>query len=550
MGTKENVLEPLRKKYGCTLSQAQIESKMGFSSDASGRSGYRVSKFETKTTKSLDVVNFFRYCYVTNLDCDLVFTTLYPDEPYSKQYLETIKKENAMVESKNTPKITQEKKSLKSTALSAILNKWKAEDPHSKLRETVIRHLSSDCPSVSQRYIDSDPRIHSLKSISKNTCLIGNHRTAKKRAFILPEILSAMQEDKNVFAIIDDKDGIDVIFNYAAETGHKVYVSDYFKNAINWFSSIDEPESIHMFVRSLAKVRHYDDDDPWSQTFNDVAECICRRFFWNDTFKNNDDSQHIKNMIEWLSALTIEDVSSFTKHNYSDRLLSSLLSELGVALCEIGYNEYWDAKNLDDIIINNEKHVILYIMNGVYNPVPSFALEQYMRLLNNVKSWSDELRGIERSFEIIIDDFPQNCNSPFNSMEKWFVISNLRNIPILIVFSSIEQLKDTFPDNWENIMKRFPSIYLLGITDSLCSFNTEDYLARRIGETSISLYMDKPEDCSDLGLIDWNEVKMLDPLTTLHIEDGKSPDFIRFVIQDKPEADLSEALQEHEGDSL
>lgn len=62
-------------------------------------------------------------------------------------------------------------------------------------------------------------------SATNNTCVIGTAGTGKNRFFMIPEILAAMNEDKNLFVILDgDKEDFDKIKEKAKETGHEVFI--------------------------------------------------------------------------------------------------------------------------------------------------------------------------------------------------------------------------------------------------------------------------------------------------------------------------------------
>ena len=479
MDTRKNLLEDLRKSSNCTLSQEQIGIRMGLPPDINGRHDYRVNRFETGQTKSWDVLNFFRYCVITNLDPRKVFVSRYPDEPYSQMFLEELGKEQEI--NMDALKFMTEVEELPT---EEEVTKWIAEhavDPAGELYEGCKEFLlSSGCRLLVLNRVNN-PRTSRGIVPGKNACIIGTSGTGKTVYTIYPKIMAAMQADKNVFAILENTAYLEQIRKKAAETGHKVFVAEYPYDSIDWFSVVDEPESITMMVKSFATfVALRNNGDDLREEFIDVFERICRIYLWNDDIRNN-----VRTLTEYVLNMDTEELSRITEDKYHPDLLATIRQEILVALL---YNIPTPKNNNPNTVsLGNafleEKHVIIYIADPFIKDMrPTLAVEQYLRMLNNVKEYGDPYKDTRR-YEVIIDGLTNTYLDP-ETFKKVIADAHDHDLAFTYTIMSIEQLKDQYADDWKEMLDRTPLIMMTGLEKSTYSLGTEQYLSDRISGNS------------------------------------------------------------------
>lgn len=528
MGTRKNLLENLRKSNGCTLSQEQIAIKMGLpemcNRQPNSRHGDLVNKFETGETVSWDEKKFFRYCNVTNCDPSDVFAIRHPEEPYSKKFLE--KKERMLMENNNT--IIIEKKTndrsiplLLPDVMRKIGFKYnyleRSGKLYNKLADMVLE-LTTNNKTPEIRIAGKNTE----KSITEDTCIIGNSGTGKSYYFVIPEIIAAMAENKNLFAILEKGADLDEILTYAKKTGHEVIVSSFPYNNINWFSSVDEPESISLLADSISDSVIDDDIDDFVIAF----EKICKEYLWKDDVWHDSERHLLSCVCKYLRTLPSEEIKRIIGDKYSDKRLTELAFEIDKVLHSLSFNEILDADKLVNIF--EKKHVIIFITDSFNrSPIPSVVLQQYMRILGNVKEYNKKWKD-KREFEVIIDNLYSLPNLKGPRIIEWMKNEELSDIHFMFTISSIEQMMDRFNDDWKKIMNNIPCIYCLDIDRGWCSFNTEDYIVDRMDDVNTD-YADNNVLSSTPSNVDMEYLMKSDSKAVLCIEKAKAPKLIFFI---------------------
>lgn len=529
MGTRKNLLENLRKSNGCTLSQEQIAIRMGLpemcNRQPNSRHGDLVNKFETGETVSWDEKKFFRYCNVTNCDPSEVFAIRHPEEPYSKMLLE--RKERLIVDNNNT--IIIEKKDndrsqqfLLPDVLRKIGFKYNYVDKNRRFYNKLIGMISElfskdKLPEI--RLVGKNPGA----SIDEDTCIIGNSGTGKTCFFVIPEIKAAMAEDKNLFVILERGTALDEILKYAKETGHDVIISSFPYNNINWFSSVDEPESISLLAESVSDSVIDDDIDDFVKAF----EKICKEYLWKDDVWNESERHLLSCVCKYIRTLPSDELKRIIGAKYSDNRLSELAFEIDKVLHSLSFNEILDAEKLVNIF--EKKHVLIFVTDFVNaSPVPAVVLQQYMRILGNVKEYNEKWRD-KRKFEVIIDNLCSLPNLKGSRIIEWMKNEELSDVHFMFTIFSIEQMMDRFNAECKEIMNIISCLYCTDIEMGLCSFYTEDFIADRMEDVMNGNPDEEYEDNSSTSYIKLDDLMKMETQKVLCIDKNKAPRLIFYI---------------------
>ena len=474
MGTKKNYLEELRKVKGCTLSQGQIAIKVG-------TSRYNISKFENKTTYSWDVLSYFRYCHATKLEPGDVFATLYPEEPYALDYLQKLKGVNMITEEKLQDEVGVftsdelfEKLSDNNDGQRPILPK--------ECYEWLSPMLLSDKFTLQEIDLEGNIRMMERpRHLDKDTIVIGSPVTEKGFLHITPAIISAMSEEKNVFAIVERCD-LEKIRNYAKETGHEVVVAGYPYNEIDWFSSIREPDSIGMFAATLSHMPNVECGEYFRDSFVCAIVLLSRNYLWSPEVWGDESRQTIQELIKHIQGLPKEKMAEIINQTGIIGDTSMMIYLIKKALSDIAPDMEEVKCKLTDAF--RKKHVILYVTQDsmTESPVPALALQQYMRILDNVKGWGEgegRWGKDHRQYAVIIDPLADIAYVGQKAISEWISSEKQNEVNFLFTLTSVEQVKDAFPSHWKKLLDKIPAIHVPIFPQWMVSDGTEQYLAER-----------------------------------------------------------------------
>ncbi len=460
MGTNSNLLEDLRKQNGCTLSQEQIGRRMGLAPDANDRCDHKVNKFETGETKNWGVLNVFRYSHVTGLDPRLVFATRYPDEPYSKLFLKTQEKEQNMTETNTNFKM-------------------------------------EDTPGTAETSKNAIPSLAGenalIDRLGRSACLLSVPRYGIKSLYLTPEITSAIKEGRNIFAVLENEQDVEKIRTKAKRNGYEVYIADPPHSNINWLWSTREPEAISMFAQSLAMTAFSDKADIfWARAFKDLLEKLCKEYFWNWDVEHDENKYSLAGLAQYISQRTAEDLLKTAGSEYTEKMAGEIVITILNALAPLSLDRGSSEGKLQDIF--GQKHIIIYIARLPFaSAQATFALEQYLRILHNVKHYSPEHRDT-RGYAIVIESLANVTNIRSELLIDALDDSEQMDLRFTYSIASIEQIRDRYNATWRSVLEHTSSLYITGFGQSWFSVGTEEYILEKISQRTYEAYKKKTEN--------------------------------------------------------
>ena len=186
----------------------------------------------------------------------------------------------------------------------------------------------------------------------------------------MDKIIDAVNKGNNAFVITEDEKLFFEIKECAEANRYTVInIGAPWDRGVDWFSSVDEPQAITMFVNSLASFV-FDEYSAQREEFENMARKIIGSYIWGNW---KGEGYTINGLKKYL--LSPQDLME--KYNKDMRM------ELLYALSFI--NSKGD-KIFSGIF--HEKHIILHKITEASNEIETFfVLENYMRILENIKGW-------------------------------------------------------------------------------------------------------------------------------------------------------------------
>jgi transcriptional regulator with XRE-family HTH domain len=463
MATKKNILKELREKNGCKLSAGQIALRMGLSGTTI------ISKFENGTTKNWDILNFFRYCHVTNLDPREVFSTRYPEEAYSRKYNKILKD---TVRSGN-------EESIESGYTAFGLTD--STETGIKIPAATEMDLQEDLEKLKAYILTKKYRNENFHT-QENTCIVSKPAYGLSRHFILPEIITSMMQGKNVFAVMENHgDEIDsLIREYAKESGHEVYISRFSETEeLDWFMSIREPEAVNLFAKTVAAMKKERKECP-KDIFEDILKRLLKAYLWNSDIWNCEEKRNTEAFRSWINTLSEQEKVQITGNKYSKEMIKEILSDIDIIFrTALRADPAAQKETLASAF--QKKHVIIYTKSwercGI--SVPSLVLMQYMRILNNMKEHS-EMHRDTREYTVIVSGI-EDTKIPISVFWKWIKKDRSMGIRFYFSVTSLERLERKMGKKGIRLVSQIPVVHV-----QKQDFESGKYLEKRLGSATAS----------------------------------------------------------------
>lgn len=497
MATKENLTTNLKEKYGCKLTQEEIGIRMGLPADACGKYT-QISRFECGNTANWGVKHFFGYSHVTGIPPEVLFCELYPEEEYSKSLLE-------------------------------------------KDEEQIMRENGKSFQYIMPTIAYTNKKMGKL--LSGNVVLIGHAGAQKTRRFAVPGIMRAMLDDKNVFAVLAPEEiFLDEITELAKQTGHEVIISTASQNKLNWFDSLNEPETVAIFTEKVLMSLCNEDMDPyWRESTRVFIEEATTNYLWNNG--TSPAKRDIGSFLEYLNQLQEKSTEELARMGFADyvnvpgKVAKAILTKTIATVSSL--KAYEDKNTVPMLDVFNKKHVIIYAQTMPYwNITADIALAEYMRLLENVKGYGENHRDT-RSYKIIIDGICDMPTTNGSDIVSWMSAGASNQTEILLTTQSIEQLRVRCADSAQELLDIANRVIITGtprncdieavnesfggnieFSDGTLRYITEQkkrgFLSRMFGE--------KTALASEV--IDASKVETFPKSAIICIEHGKEPEIV------------------------
>ncbi len=273
---------------------------------------------------------------------------------------------------------------------------------------------------------------------------------------ILTELKRALKEDRNIFITLTygNRQITDSIKEaVSACKQYRIYETSGISQKIDWFSSINEPESIELLAYSVSRSMFVSKGNPLEPVMMDYIRKVLQRALWN-----NDRDRPIEDRIKEASAYIQKDSC---KEGMTGPALSYFDDFITAKVAEFfnGFFSYEKDFVLSDIVdyhfnrTDTDKRYVILAEEEPYIDKPDIAnlIGQYLRILSNIKSHGSDIRD-SRKYAVIFSETNPLRFIPARDITSWYRAGMENDINFVMQIKSLTQLKDIVGED------AFPSV--------------------------------------------------------------------------------------------